>query len=89
MYIIHTGRERGRVKKGDINGTSDKFLVHSLETLTDCYHFSTTFGSPGLSLLGAVVFILASFHFALTMLRPGLGEWAILFMTQGLVQTFI
>ena len=31
MYIIHTGRERGRVKKGDINGTSDKLLVHSLE----------------------------------------------------------
>lgn len=87
MYIIHTERERGRTNKGDINDTHDKLLVHSLETLADCYSFSTTFRSPGLSLLGTVVFILASFHFALTVLRPGLGERAILFMTQALVQS--
>lgn len=87
MYVIHTGRERGRAKKGDINDTNDKLLVRSLETLADRYNFSTTFRSPGLSLLGTVVFIFAYFHFALSMLRPGLGEWAILFMTQGLVQS--
>lgn len=39
MYIIHTERERGRTKKGDINDTHDKLLVHSLETLADCYSF--------------------------------------------------
>ena len=87
MYIIHIGRGRERAKKGDINDTNDKLLVHSLETLADRYNFSTTFRSPGLSLLGTVVFILAYFHFVLSVLRPGLGEWAILFMTQGLVQS--
>ena len=58
---------------GNLWGTNDKLPVHSLKTLADCYNFSTTFRSPGLSLLWAVVLILAPFHFALTMLLPGVG----------------
>lgn len=50
MYIIHTEREREN-KKGDINDTHDKLLVHSLETLetvTVFYHLQKPwFVSPG------------------------------------------